>query len=250
MLHFYNLFMSLPLPAPRLHLLVPCAGAGVRAGTAIPKQYVDLGGEPLVVHTLRRLCEVPGIATLLVVLSDDDHRFETLLPDTLRQRISVSRRGGNSRADTVLGGLEELVARGAQPQDWVLVHDAARCLIQASAVRRLIDACLEHPVGGLLAWPVADTLKQAQPGTQPSQVQSTVPRSDKWLAQTPQMARLGTLHQALQAADAATTDESSAMEAMGLHPLLVLGHWDNLKVTYPGDFELALRLMTPLHAFT
>lgn len=241
--------LSIATP-PRLHLLVPCAGAGVRAGTTIPKQYVDLGGEPLVVHTLRRLVQVAGIATLMVVLSEDDDRFESLVPDALRHRISVSRRGGNSRAETVLGGLEDLASRGAQPGDWVLVHDAARCLIQAAAVRRLIDSCREHPVGGLLAWPVSDTLKQAQPGTQPAQVQGTVARSDKWLAQTPQMARLGTLHQALQAADASTTDESSALEAMGLHPLLVLGHWDNLKVTYPGDFELARRLMAPVHAFS
>ena len=133
-------------------------------------------------------------------------------------------------------------ARGAQPQDWVLVHDAARCLLRAAWVDRLIDACLDDEVGGLLALPLADTLKSEAHG----RVQATVDRQGKWAAQTPQMFRLGLLGPALQAAMAsgrAITDEASAVEALGQAPKLVPGDLENLKVTWPGDFALAERLL-------
>jgi 2-C-methyl-D-erythritol 4-phosphate cytidylyltransferase len=125
----------------------------------------------------------------------------------------------------------------------VLVHDAARCLLQPAWVDRLIDACLDDPVGGLLALPLADTLKEAHAG----RVRATVSRADKWAAQTPQMFRLGLLVQALGGAAGAVTDESSAVEALGLAPRLVTGDLENLKVTYPGDFELAARLLATRH---
>jgi 2-C-methyl-D-erythritol 4-phosphate cytidylyltransferase len=125
--------------------------------------------------------------------------------------------------------------QGADVTDWVLVHDAARCLIMAEQIDRLIDACLPDAVGGLLALKLPDTLKSEAGG----RVQATVERADKWLAQTPQMFRIGDLMQALQSAGDAVTDESSAIEAMGLHPLLVEGSVQNFKVTYPQDFALA-----------
>ena len=130
------------------------------------------------------------------------------------------------------------------PTDWVLVHDAARCLVRPEAVRRLIDECRDDAVGGLLAMPVADTLKQADAG---DRVGATVPRERMWAAQTPQMFRIGALRDALRAGfarpDLAITDEASAIEAAGLAPRLVRGDFDNIKVTWPEDFALAERLL-------
>jgi 2-C-methyl-D-erythritol 4-phosphate cytidylyltransferase len=139
----------------------------------------------------------------------------------------------------VCNGLDHLLASGAAPQDWVLVHDAARCLLTPALVDALIDACLPDAVGGLLALPLPDTLKRAQDG----RVAATVERADKWLAQTPQMFRIGALRAALapHAASgfAGITDEASAMEAAGQRPLLVRGSAQNVKITYPEDFALA-----------
>jgi 2-C-methyl-D-erythritol 4-phosphate cytidylyltransferase len=143
----------------------------------------------------------------------------------------------------VLNGLQSLQAHGARDSDWVLVHDAARCLIQAAWVNALIDACHADPVGGLLALPVADTLKQAKEG----RVAASVDRAHKWQAQTPQMFRIGMLNNALSLALASgaanITDESSALEMAGHAPLLVAGSLENFKVTYPSDFELAEKLL-------
>jgi len=147
--------------------------------------------------------------------------------------------GGPTRADTVLGGLKALQARGALDEDWVLVHDAARCLVTTAQIDALIDACQHDSVGGLLAHKLADTLKTASDGPGGVRVAATVDRSDKWLAQTPQMFRLGALRRALEQVGAAATDEASAMEAMGLRPRLVPGGAQNFKVTYPDDFALA-----------
>jgi 2-C-methyl-D-erythritol 4-phosphate cytidylyltransferase len=135
-------------------------------------------------------------------------------------------------------GLDALIRSGAQAADWVLVHDAARCLVTPAQINQLIDACQHDAVGGLLAHPLPDTLKQAADG----RVAATLDRSDKWLAQTPQMFRIGLLTQALDAAESAgsaVTDESSAIEALGLAPRLVAGSAQNFKVTYPDDFALA-----------
>jgi len=124
---------------------------------------------------------------------------------------------------------------GATDNDWVLVHDAARCLVTPELIDRLIDACQEDEVGGLLAHPLADTLKIEADG----RVQSTIDRDDKWLAQTPQMFRLGMLRQALEHAGDRATDESSAIESMGLKPRLVPAGAQNFKVTWPDDFAMA-----------
>ena len=224
---------------PRLFALVPCAGTGSRAGSLAPKQYTPLAGRPLVAHTLAALAQVPRLAATLVVLAPDDDQFEDFLPDFTGQRAWLARCGGASRADTVANGLAELQRRGAQPQDWVLVHDAARCLVRPEWVDRLIDACLDDEVGGLLALPLADTLKAEAGG----RVETTIDRQGKWAAQTPQMFRLGLLADALHSAGAAVTDEASAVEALGRHPTLVRGELENLKVTWPGDFALAERLL-------
>jgi 2-C-methyl-D-erythritol 4-phosphate cytidylyltransferase len=227
---------------PRCYALVPAAGVGARSGAAGPKQYVNLCGRPMVAHTLAALRQVPGLAATLVMLSPEDEQFETLLPEFEGETAWVARCGGATRADTVAAGLRELQARGAQPHDWVLVHDAARCLLQPAWVEQLIAACEADEVGGLLALPLADTLKAEQDG----RVSATVDRQGKWAAQTPQMFRLGLLQPALAHAEssgAAVTDEASAIEALGHRPLLVASSLENFKVTWPADFALAERLL-------
>jgi 2-C-methyl-D-erythritol 4-phosphate cytidylyltransferase len=220
----------------RCYALVPCAGVGLRAGTGGPKQYAMLAGRAVVAHTLDALSRVRRIERILVVLAPSDADFESKVPGFGGW---VSRRGGPSRAETVAHGVAALAERGAEPDDWVLVHDAARCLVTAPWVDALIDACADDPVGGLLALPVADTLKAERDG----RVAATVDRAHKWQAQTPQMFRLGLLRDALAAAGPAVTDEASAVEATGRSPRLVRGSLENFKVTFPCDFELAERLL-------
>ena len=237
---------------PRCFALVPCAGIGERAGTGGPKQYHAVAGKAVVAHTLVALAAVPRIDATLVVLSPTDTQFEQHAPGFEGERGWVARVGGATRADSVINGLAELLVRGAQPHDWVLVHDAARCLIQPDWVNRLIEACDDDDdeVGGLLALPLADTLKASIPGPQgEARSLSTVDRAGKWAAQTPQMFRLGLLQPALLSAladpetAAAITDEASAIEALGHNPRLVPGAYDNFKLTWPGDFALAERLL-------
>ncbi len=230
---------SNPTAVPRCYALVPCAGVGTRAGVGRPKQYADVAGRPMVEWTLDALAAVPRLAATLVVLSPSDEEFESLLPRYAGERGWIARCGGLTRAHTVANGLDDLVQRGVDDDDWVLVHDAARCLLRPEWVDRLIDACHADPVGGLLALPVSDTLKQERDG----RVAATVARAGKWSAQTPQMFRLGLLRKALAHAGTDVTDESSAVEALGHAPRLVSGDFANFKVTWPGDFELAARLL-------
>ncbi len=233
--------MNRPLPAPaaRCFALIPCAGIGSRAATALPKQYARLAGQAMVAHTVDALLRVERLQRLLVVVASDDSEFERHVAADRSVRLQVIRRGGASRAETVANGLAHLLESGADADDWVLVHDAARCLIRSEQVDTLIDACFNDPVGGLLALPLADTLKDEQQG----RVAATVARSGKWLAQTPQMFRIGLLGQALATAGPAVTDESSALEALGHRPLLVPGTAENMKLTYPADFDMAERLL-------
>jgi len=229
---------------PRCLALVPCAGVGSRAGQGGPKQYSPLGGRSVVAHTLAALAECPALHATLVVLAPDDTEFERHAPDFHGERAWVARCGGATRAASVSAGLVALRERGAHDDDWVLVHDAARCLLRPAWVQRLIDACVHDPVGGLLALPLADTLKAADAD---GRVETTLPRDGKWLAQTPQMFHLGLLQRALREAGPGVTDEASAIEALDvtprLRPRLVPGELENLKVTWPGDFALAARLL-------
>ena len=233
---------SVTLPSgavPRAFALVPCAGVGQRAAAGGPKQYALLNARAVVAHTLQALSAVPRLEAILVVLSPDDTTFEQQVPEFTGARAWVARCGGDTRAATVTHGLKALRERGVADHDWVLVHDAARCLVRAAWVDRLIDACGDDDVGGLLALPVADTLKREQGG----RVASTVDRRGLWAAQTPQMFRLGLLQRALAHAGDAVTDESSAVEALGHAPRLVPGELENLKVTWPADLALAARLL-------
>jgi len=227
--------------APGVIALVPCAGTGSRAGTAGPKQYERIAGRRLVEHTLAVLAAVARVTRVVVVVAPHD---ATLAP---APGWEVARCGGATRAGSVFNGLAYLQAHGASETDWVLVHDAARCLVAPALVDALIDACLHDAVGGLLALPLPDTLKEARDG----RALHTVPRVDKWLAQTPQMFRLGALRAALQphaaGGFAGITDEASAMEQAGHQPLLVRGSARNFKVTYPEDFALAEHMLKESH---
>lgn len=217
---------------------------GSRAGTASPKQYQHVAGQPMVMHTLQALGRVPQLSSAWVILSPGDV-FEWPVA-TWPMHFRRATCGGETRAASVFNGLSAMLHNGVPAEDWVLVHDAARCLITPEAVSQLIEACHEDAVGGLLALPLPDTLKSQTHNTlnhSGPRVSRTVSREDKWLAQTPQMFRLGALHSALaEVADtgfAGITDESSAMERLGLSPRLVPGSAHNLKVTYPADFAFA-----------
>ena len=219
----------------RFFALIPCAGSGSRSGATGPKQYQLIAGKAMVRHTVQAFRRVAAISGIWVVTSPGDGGFNAACPDFNQPgevQVSV---GGETRALTVRNGLQALLQDIAKPSDWVLVHDAARCLVTPEQINTLIVACQADAVGGLLALPLPDTLKSSIDG----RVAATIGRTDKWLAQTPQMFRIGTLLAALQAAGDTVTDESSAIEAQGLLPLLVAGSAQNFKVTYPEDFALA-----------
>ncbi len=188
----------------------------------------------MVMHTLAAFASVERIADVLVVVAPGDDFFEHQ-----SSPYAVSACGGANRAESVANGLHDLFEHGARGHDWVLVHDAARCLVTSAQIDALIDACENDAVGGLLALPLPDTLKSEGAGDAAGRVAATLPRVGKWLAQTPQMFRIGMLSQALQKAAGEVTDEASAIEAMGLAPRLVRGSAQNFKVTYPEDFALA-----------
>lgn len=233
-------------PQGRFWGLIPCAGVGARAiapGAPVPdlpKQYHPVAGQPLVLHTLAAFAGVQGLAGTLVAVAPQD----TFLDSYSSPVWWPVPCGGASRAETVIGGLKALLVRGAAQHDWVLVHDAARCLVTPAQIQQLMAVCEHDSVGGLLAHKLPDTLKTAVTGAHGVRVAATVDRSDKWLAQTPQMFRLGVLLDALNRMGAAATDEASAMEALGHRPRLVPGGAQNFKVTYPDDFALAEAVLT------
>ena len=205
-----------------------------------PKQYLPLAGRSILEHTLDVFLDHPGLHGLVVCLAADDPYWPQLAcsRDPRVQRAE----GGAERADSVLRGLQRLTALGAQAQDWVLVHDAARPNLARGDLQRLLDCLAEDPVGGLLAVPARDTLKRIGPD---GRVRETIDRSLIWQAYTPQMFRLGSLQLALAGAlqaGVAITDEASAMEWAGQAPRLVEGRSDNIKITRPEDLDwLALR---------
>ena len=220
---------------PRFHVVIPCAGSGSRSGLGGPKQYALLAGEPMVVHTLRAFAEVPGLGQGVVVVAPDDQSMAEVFALYPQTQFAISNTGGATRAQSVLAGLLALQNLGVDGHDWVLVHDAARCLVTPSLIQKLLLACQSDAVGGLLALPLPDTLKAETQG----RVSSTLPRSGKWLAQTPQMFRWDSLFGALAQAGDQVTDEASALEALGQAPLLVPSASFNFKVTYQEDMAMA-----------
>lgn len=219
------------------HALVPAAGFGARMEHELPKQYLPLAGQPMIAHALNTLCSSPEISTVFVVLAPDDKLFHSYDWSRFGDKLQTLYCGGEVRSDTVRNGL---IASELEPDDWVLVHDAARPCLTHAHLARLIAELRDDPVGGILAVPVADTLKRADDH---ERILRTEVREHLWQAQTPQMFRAGLLAQALQQ-PGRFTDESSAVEALGLQPKLVLGASSNFKVTYPQDLLLAELLLT------
>lgn len=217
---------------PKYVALIPAAGVGARMAAGSPKQYLPINGKPMLRHTLEAFLSSPLIAHTYVVVSADDAYIDAILPE---QGVTVLRCGGATRMESIRNGLHQLSTTLTE-HDWVLVHDAARPGLNAELIGRLIQETGEHPVGGLLALPVVDTVKRSV-----ADEVSTVPRDSLWLAQTPQMFRHRLLLRALEAATDpnAITDDASAVEALGLAPKLVEGHPCNLKVTLPADIRIA-----------
>ena len=216
---------------PRFIALIPAAGVGSRMGTDLPKQYAPLAGKPMLEHVMQTFADARQIDAVYVVVSNEDEYIDAL-PALPRTRIL--RCGGPRRRDSVLNGLDAIRSE-VEPDDWILVHDAARPGLTIALIEKLIAFAKDDPVGGLLALPVVDTIKRSDGH---AHAEHTVSREHLWAAQTPQMFRHGQLLAALQASDV-ITDEASAIEALGLKPRLVEGSPRNFKVTLPQDMLLA-----------
>ena len=218
------------------YALVPAAGFGSRMGSELPKQYLPLAGQPMIYHALATLCASAEINTVFVVLAPDDKQFHQYDWSRFGEKLQPLYCGGATRAESVLNGL---LAAELELDDWVLVHDAARPCLSAQLLARLMAELRDDEVGGILAVPVADTLKRADAA---QRIAHTENRNGLWQAQTPQMFRTGLLVQALQIASG-VTDEASAVEALGLKPRLVASDPTNFKVTYAQDLRLAELLL-------
>jgi 2-C-methyl-D-erythritol 4-phosphate cytidylyltransferase len=216
--------------------LIPAAGTGSRIGNATPKQYHPINGRPMLWHALHPFHAHPRIERIFLVLSPVDTWFRELSWDPHSSKLDVLRCGGGSRAQSVLNGLQA-IAGTVGAADQILVHDAARPCLTGRAIDHLIEHVGDNEAGGLLAEPLADTLKRAD---DKGHIIRTEPREGLWRAQTPQMFRYDVLVKALATGTLdAVTDEASAVERLGLHPLLVKSGATNLKVTYAEDLRLA-----------
>jgi len=233
------------LRSVRTFVIVAAAGTGARFGGRVAKQYIDLGGAPLLARTLDRLAAIEREA-MFVVVSPEDRDYERIIG--ARAGVELLRCGGETRAQTVKNALVSIAAR-CTADDWVLVHDAARPCVPCAALRRLADTLRDDPVGGLLAIPVSDTLKRAGEWGSAPRVDRTEDRSMLWQAQTPQMFRYSVLAAALDAEDALScTDEAQAVEGLAragrcMPPRLVSGSAQNVKITYPEDVVLASAIL-------
>jgi 2-C-methyl-D-erythritol 4-phosphate cytidylyltransferase len=202
----------------------------------VPKQYYSINGKAILEYTLECFCNHSKIDGVVVVIADNDKYWQSLSIST-HKKIRIAP-GGKERCHSVLNGLRHLYAF-AQPNDWVLVHDAARPCLHSEDIDRLISSLHNHPVGGLLATPVRDTMKRAGIN---NEVIETVERNQLWHALTPQMFKLEALTQALEQLidnNSIVTDEAMAMELSGAKPVLVQGHPENIKVTQMDDVQIA-----------
>lgn len=216
--------------------VVPAAGVGKRMGADVPKQYLSLVGKTVLEHTLASLLQHPRIQSVIVATSCEDVWWPVYFSTRNDRLIRVE--GGAERCHSVWNGLNYLLTV-ASPEDWVLVHDAARPCVRIEDINRLIEAIADHPIGGLLALPVSDTVKRANAQ---GEVVETIIREGLWRALTPQIFRLGKLYKALTdaiTAGIAITDEASALEWAGFSPRLVQGSPDNIKITHPQDLVQA-----------
>ncbi|HTP99774.1 MAG TPA: 2-C-methyl-D-erythritol 4-phosphate cytidylyltransferase [Casimicrobiaceae bacterium] len=225
----------------RIVALVPAAGGGTRFGGSVAKQYALLGGVPVLVRTLLRLRSGLAPFATFVAVASDDREIERV--PQMPAGVEILRCGGPTRAQTVSRALDAIAHR-VDDGDWILVHDAARPCVPRDALARLGAQLARDDVGGLLAMPVADTLKRGDEYADAPRVQATVPRAGLWQAQTPQMFRFGVLRRACGAPEAAQcTDEAQAVEALGLAPRLVVGSPANIKITFADDLALAAAIL-------
>lgn len=229
--------------------VIPAAGTGSRMGATIPKQFLTLLDKPLLAHTLDRLGLHPRVRGIQVATTAEKTQWDVIaehVAPLTRDKLLPVCAGGEIRADSVLRGLEALAAH-AHPQDWVLVHDAARPCLRQADINVLLQALDAGAEGAILGAPVADTLKRVHDGL----IQETVPRQQLWRAFTPQAFQLGSLRVALSTAlrhGAEITDEASAIEWAGGHPRMVQGHTDNLKVTLSEDMDMAAIILAGILA--
>lgn len=222
------------------HVIIPAAGVGSRMASVLPKQYLLLAGKPIISHTIQVFFNHPAISSIHLALNPEDEFWRSLTLEPA-SKLKLHYTGGNSRGETVLNTLQAMHDAGTVAQtDWILVHDAARPGLTHQLLDNLLNNLQNDDVGGLLAMPLADTLKQAD---QMNRSEKTIPRTDLWQAQTPQMFRFSVLKQALTQLKGIATDEAEAIEALGLRPKLVQGEVRNLKVTYPQDLELLEALL-------
>ncbi len=220
---------------PKVFAMVLAAGSGTRIGDAVPKQYIPIAGKPMMFHPIEALAAVARIERLFVVLSPLDRHWGQHDWSALPEKIEALFTGGARRGESVVNTLTALEERIAK-DDWVLVHDAARPCIMTELVEQFLDEVGDDQVGGLLAMPLADTLKSADEN---QRVAATIPRVNLWQAQTPQMFRYGILRRGLENKPLAT-DESEAVESIGYNaPRLVQGENSNVKVTFAEDLQLA-----------
>jgi len=223
------------MPAmPKVFAIVPAAGQGTRIGDPVPKQYLPIAGQPMMYHSIHALAAVARIVRIFVILSPLDRHWAQHDWSRVAGKVETIAGGGAHRPETVLNALHALDGR-VDKDDWILVHDAARPCIETELVEQFLDELGDDPIGGVLAMPVADTLKRAGEG---QRVAETIPRVDMWKAQTPQMFRYDMLRRGLERKPDAT-DEAQALEALGHAPRLVQGENLNLKVTFPEDLQLA-----------
>ena len=224
------------MATPRRFALIPAAGTSTRFGDRVPKQYAPIAGVPLLRRTIDSLHGATVLEGVFVVLAREDKLYAEKIG--AMQGVAPIYCGGATRAESVRNGLDA-VGKHAQAEDWVLVHDAARPCLDLATLHRLLHELEDEPVGGLLAIPLADTLKRAETGAG-LRAATTESREGLWCAQTPQMFRYAILQHALRKADVATiTDEAQAIEAIGVKPRLIHGSPSNIKVTYPEDVALA-----------
>lgn len=217
----------------RFHIVIPAAGIGNRMETAIPKQYLPISGKPMISYSIQTFFASPRIASIHLALSPEDY-FWRNLELAANSRLQLHYTGGETRAQTVLNTLYAMKSQ-VDVDDWILVHDAARPGLTLALLDTLLDSLENDAVGGLLALPLADTLKQSNAD---DRVKTTIPRDGLWQAQTPQMFRYRLLTNALENFDGVPTDEAQAIEALGFEPKLVTGSLRNMKVTYPQDMAL------------
>lgn len=220
------------------YAIVPAAGSGSRFGSDVPKQYLQISGQPLIHYTLAALCRCERIDRVWVVLSPEDQWWDTYESTRLGAKLQAVFCGGATRAESVSNCLAA-AANVLNDDDWVLVHDAVRPCLSQAMLTTLIDELADDQIGGILAVPVADTLKRADAD---QRVVSTEARERLWQAQTPQMFRYGLLCKAL-AENPEVTDEAAAIEAAGYKPRLVRADSTNLKVTFPADLRVATLIL-------